>query len=216
MVWLRSNWRWAALNLFALAVLIYVLSQGSTDFNAETFDPGLESGKWAIRFLLICLAMTPLRVYFGWRGAIKLRKPVGLISFGFALVHLWFFLSDERFDWTSWLANPLPLFLMLGVLGLIILLALALTSNRRAMRRLGRNWKRLHRLVYAAALLVTLHGLLAVGSSKKMLHDPRAESELTLYLILFIVLLLVRIPSLRRAIKELTRQIWQTQKIESV
>jgi len=60
MTWLKLNWGWAGLNLFAVSILIIVLSQGSRDWNAiDTFDPGLESGKWAIRFLLICLMMTP-------------------------------------------------------------------------------------------------------------------------------------------------------------
>ena len=97
MAWLKSNWRWAALNLWAGSVLTLVLSQGSTDWNAtDTFDPGLESGKWAIRFLLICLAMTPLNTYFGWRSVVSLRKPAGLWAFGFAVLHVLFYINDAQ------------------------------------------------------------------------------------------------------------------------
>ena len=89
MSWLRRNWPWAGVNLFALAVVASLLWQSIAvdDFNPN-YDPLLiSSGKWAIRFLLICLLMTPLNTVLGWRGAIKLRKPAGLWAFGFAVVH---------------------------------------------------------------------------------------------------------------------------------
>lgn len=203
MDWIRANWRWAGLNLFAICVLIYVLTQGSTDFNSDTFDPGLENGKWAIRFLLICLAMTPLRIYFGWRSAIKLRKSAGLWCFGFAVVHIWFLIGDARFDWLSWLTLPVQPFITLGLIGIIILLALAVTSNRWAMRRLRKNWKRLHRLVYLAGMVVIFHGLLAINASKKMFRDPDASRDLSFYLGLLIILLLLRLPFIQRFYKRL-------------
>lgn len=200
MAWLTLNWRWAGLNLFAVSILIIVLSQGSRDWNAVgTFDPGLESGKWAIRFLLICLAMTPLKTYFGWSAAIKLRKPAGLWSFGFALLHVLFYLKVTRL---AWLAFPIPTFITLGLLGLLILSALALTSNHWAMRRMRKSWKRLHRLVYLAGPAVVFHAILATNASKKILvRDSQAIQELKIYLALLVVLLVVRIPSVRRVLK---------------
>ena len=203
MLWLRLNWRWVALNLFAVSILTIVLSQGSRDWNAShTFDPGLESGKWAIRFLLLCLMMTPLRTYFGWRSAIKLRKSAGLWSFGFAVVHVLFYINEAQL---TWLPLPMPLFITLGLLGILILTALAITSNRWAMRYLKKYWKRLHRLVYLAGLSVVFHAILAATASKKIfVYDPQVVHELKLYLALLIVLLVVRTPMVRRVLKQIS------------
>ncbi len=200
MAWLKSNWRWIALNLFAVSVLNVVLTQGSTDWNAtHTFDPMLESGKWAIRFLLICLTMTPLNTYLGWSSAIKLRKPAGLWAFGFASLHVLVYIREAQL---AWLAFPMQPFIALGLLGLLVLTALAFTSNRWAMQRLGKSWKRLHRLVYLAGLAVVFHAILATTMSKKIfVRDPQAIHELELYLALLVVLLAVRIALVRRVLK---------------
>src|SRR5262245_45469024 len=89
MAWLRSNWRWTTLNGCGVLILLVVMSRGSLDWRASnTFDPSLESGKWAIRCLLFCLAMSPLNTAFRWRQALKLRKPAGLWSFAFGVVHV--------------------------------------------------------------------------------------------------------------------------------
>jgi sulfoxide reductase heme-binding subunit YedZ len=202
MAWFRSNWRWATLNLLGVSVVVVVLSLGSTDSSPTyTFDPMLESGKWAIRFLLVCLSMTPLNRYFGWNSAIKLRKPAGLWAFGFAVLHVLTYMRNVKF---TWLQFPMPSFIVLGMLGLLILTALAVTSNRWAMRRLRKNWKRLHRLVYLAGNLVAFHAILATAVSKKIgARDPQAIHELKVYLALLVVLLVVRIPLVRRALGQL-------------
>src|SRR5574341_179142 len=202
MTWLKSNWHWAALNLFAVSALAFVLSWGSTDMrDTRALDPILESGKWAIRFLLICLATTPLNAYFGWSSAVKLRKPAGLWAYGFAIVHVLFYSSEAKL---AWLAPPIQPFIVLGLIGLLILTALAITSNRWAMRRLGQNWKPLHRLVYFAGGAVASHAMLATAASKRIyLRDPQSIHELKVYLALLVVLLVVRIPVVRRALKQL-------------
>ena len=202
MAWFRSNWRWATLNLFGVSVMVIVVSQGSTDSGPTyTFDPMLESGKWAIRLLLVCLAMTPLNRYFGWTSAIQLRKPAGLWAFGFAVLHVLTYMRDVQF---TWLRFPMPSFIVLGVLGLLILTPLAITSNRWAMRRLRKDWKRLHRLVYLAGNLVVFHAILATAMSKKVgARDPQAIHELKVYLALLVVLLVVRIPQVHRALGQL-------------
>ncbi len=202
MAWLKSNWRWATLNLSAVSILAVVLSRGSTDWNAaHTFDPMLESGKWAMRFLLICLGMTPLNTYFGWRNAIKLRKPAGLWAFGFAILHALSYIGETRLAWLRFDSQP---FIALGLLGLLILTALAITSNRWAMRRLGKYWKRLHRLVYLAGIAVPFHAILATTMSKKIfVRDPLAIDELKIYLAVFVVLLVVRIPLVCRVLKQM-------------
>ena len=207
MSWLKSNWRWAAVNGFAVSVMVGVLTLGSTDWNAQTFDPELESGKWAIRFLLICLAMTPLNSYFGWSNAIKLRKPTGLWAFAFAIAHVAFVYADAQLTWFGFPVQP---FIVLGLLGLLILIALAITSNRFAMRRLGKNWKRLHRLVYLGGSAVTFHAILATTVSKKLaVRDPQSADELKIYLAVLVVLLVVRMPLVRRLSKQIFA-LWQS------
>ena len=202
MTWIKSNWRWGALNLFAVLILVYVLPRGSTGWNnTDMFDRGLESGKWAIRFLLGSLTMTPLNSYFGWRSALGLGKPAGLWAFGFASVHILFYMREAKLDW---LVLPMPFFLVLGLTGTIILSALAITSNRWSMKRLGRNWKRLHRLVYLAGTTVVTHSLLATFMSKKlMFRDPQAVNELKIHAAVLFVLLAVRVP----VVREISRQI---------
>jgi methionine sulfoxide reductase heme-binding subunit len=196
MTWLKSNWRLPVLNLFAVSVLVTILTQGSTDWRAtDTFDPMLASGKWAIRFLIGCLAMTPLNTYFGWRESINLRKPAGLWAFGFASLHILLHIRQASFEW---LTIDMPIYLILGLVGISILGALAATSNRWSMQRLGKNWKRLHRLVYLAGMAVATHGMLATMMSKKIhVRDPQAPQEIKIYIALLSVLLLVRLPFVR-------------------
>jgi sulfoxide reductase heme-binding subunit YedZ len=197
---IRSNAHALALNVTAVVVLAYVLTQGDTDFAVTTtFHPGLESGKWAVRFLLLCLMMSPLSTYFRWTSAIKLRKPAGLWAFGFSVVHVYYYVDEAGLEW---LEPAMPLYLTLGLYGLVVITALAATSNRWSMRRLGKNWKRLHRLVYYAGPAVIVHAIFAAGMSKKMMVlDPQAVSELRVYLALLVVLLAVRVPQVRALVK---------------
>lgn len=208
MVWRRPNGRWAALNLFAVSVMAVVLGRGSLDgTTTQTFDPMLLSGKWAIRFLLFCLAMTPLNTYFGWRSVIKLRKPAGLWAFGFAALHVLFYLTDAQL---TGLSSPMLPYFALGLLGLSILTALAITSNRWAMQRLGKSWKRLHRLVYLAGIAVVFHAILATTVSKKIaVRDPQAVQEFKLYLALLVALLMVRVTRVRSVLKRLPTALHQ-------
>lgn len=114
-------------------------------------------GLWALRFLLASLAISPLR----WVGLslLKHRRPLGLIAFSYALLHLltWLWLDmGLRFGQAAEDLVKRP-YIIAGMLGLLALLPLALTSTRAAIRRLGRNWQRLHRLAYAALMLGVLH-----------------------------------------------------------
>jgi sulfoxide reductase heme-binding subunit YedZ len=202
--WLKDNWRWAALNVLALAVMANLLRQTDKlgNFNSN-FEPLIESGKWAVRFLLVSLAMTPLNTLLGWRSAIKLRKPAGLWAFGFGLLHFTFYVAD--IGGQAWLLDPIPVYYMgLGVIGLLILSAMAVTSNRWAMKRMGKSWKRLHRLVYAAGIIVIVHGLFEAAFSKRaLITDSQVTYEVQLYLAILVILLGVRIPAVRSALANL-------------
>lgn len=210
MIWFKLHWRWSALNGSAVGILMYVLTQGTTDWSRiDRFDPGLESGKWAIRFLLLCLSMSPLNTYLGWSSAIKLRKSTGLWSFGFACVHVLFYLRQGALNWLTW---PLPDFLVLGMVGMVILSVLGATSNRWSMKRLGANWKRVHRHVYLAGIAVMTHSMLATQMSKKLtFREPEAMKELSIYAAVLCVLLIVRLPVVRKLLLN-SASLWkQTQ-----
>jgi sulfoxide reductase heme-binding subunit YedZ len=212
LVWLKSHWRWVTLNLFAVFVSGYVATQGTTGWeDVDTFDTGLESGKWAIRFLLTSLMMTPLNTYFGWKGGIKLRKSAGLWAFGFAVLHILVYIREAKF---RWLTMSMPFYLWLGLAGITILTILACTSNRWAMKELGKNWKRLHRLVYVSGIAVVTHSTLATTMSKKLyFRDPDAQEELKIYAAMLCVLLIMRIPLVRQCIMQVPVLFKRKQKL---
>ena len=117
------------------------------------------SGDWTLRLLLITLAISPLRRVLGWRWVTGLRRMLGLFVWFYASLHLLAYLwLDQFFDWREIFLDILERpFITVGMLGWLLLTPLALTSTRAAMRRLGRNWTRLHRLVYGIAILGILH-----------------------------------------------------------
>lgn len=118
------------------------------------------TGEWALRFLCIALAVTPLRVSLGWPALARFRRMLGLYVFFYALLHFlsysWF---DMGFDWGDIVRDvPKRPFILVGTLALALLLVLAATSFNRAIRWLGgRRWQALHRSVYAVACLAILH-----------------------------------------------------------
>lgn len=192
--------------LHAIAILV-LLSLFTSPVNSAfrgspESDRVLEAGKWAIRFLLVSLAMSPLNTYFRWRSAIPLRKPAGLWAFAFAAVHVVFAIFDNLAISNHILLFPLAQFLILGLIGFGILAAMAATSTRLAQRQLGKHWKRLHRLVYIAGVVVILHGLLA-QTKRVLLSEPSAAPELQLYLVLVIFLLVVRVPVVKNTIQQI-------------
>lgn len=116
------------------------------------------TGVWALRFLVLALAVTPLR-RIGWRSLAPYRRTFGLTSFFYAGVHFAVFVGlDLGFD-VGALAEDLRKrpYIGVGFAAFLILTALALTSTRSAMRRLGRRWTLLHRGIYVASLLAVLH-----------------------------------------------------------
>jgi sulfoxide reductase heme-binding subunit YedZ len=121
------------------------------------------TGDWAIRFLIITLAVTPIRRITGWNPIIQLRRMLGLFSFFYATLHfLTWFVLDWFFD-VRQMAEDVAMrpFITLGMATFLMLLALALTSTQKSIRRLGRRWTQLHRLIYVAACTALLHFWLA-------------------------------------------------------
>jgi sulfoxide reductase heme-binding subunit YedZ len=117
------------------------------------------SGDWALYLLCATLAVTPLRRLTGWNWLVRLRRMIGLFAFFYAFMHfmtfLWF---DHFFDvaamWKDVLKRP---FITVGFAAFVLLIPLAATSTNAMIKRLGRNWARLHKLIYVIAPLAILH-----------------------------------------------------------
>jgi len=117
------------------------------------------SGDWALYLLCTTLAVTPLRRLSGWNWLVRLRRMLGLFAFFYALMHfLTFFWFDHGFDvaamWKDVVKRP---FITVGFIAFVLLIPLAATSTKGMIRRLGRHWTRLHRLIYPIAVLAILH-----------------------------------------------------------
>jgi methionine sulfoxide reductase heme-binding subunit len=143
-----------------LLELVWQGFYGSLGTNpVETITHG--TGDWTLRFLLITLTITPLRRLTGNSWLIKLRRMFGLYAFFYACLHfvtyIWF---DQYFDWAEIVKDiPKRPFITVGFAAFVLLLPLAFTSTNAMMRRLKKNWQRLHKLIYVIALLGVLHFL---------------------------------------------------------
>lgn len=117
------------------------------------------TGTWALRLLLLTLAVTPARRLFGWSWAAPLRRSLGLLAFLYASLHMLTYVAlDQYFDWAALLEDVSERrYVTAGAFAYTCLLPLALTSTRGMMRRLGRRWQSLHRLVYLAAVAAIVH-----------------------------------------------------------
>jgi sulfoxide reductase heme-binding subunit YedZ len=189
---LRSRWLQVLTHVAALlplTVLVWDYAQGQL-----TFDPireaTLRTGRYALTLLILSLACTPLSIVFGFKWALRLRRPLGLYAFLYVGLHLLIYVGldygfDLRLIVQSVIEKP---FVQAGLVAFLILLPLALTSTRGWIKRLGKNWKRLHRLVYLAALLAVVHFLWVVkaGVSRPFVYGA-----------VLIVLLVVRIRGVR-------------------
>jgi len=135
----------------------------SQEFTALPANPGDyitdQTGTWALALLVITLTVTPLRRLTKWNDLVKLRRMLGLFSFFYATLHmLTWVVFVNFFDVTAMIADVAKRpYITVGMATFLILLSLAVTSNRFAQRRLGRRWQKLHRLVYAAAIGGVIH-----------------------------------------------------------
>lgn len=128
-------------------------------------------GDWALRFVLIALAVTPLRKVTGWAPIARLRRMLGLFAFFYVCLHLSSYLGlDLFFDWQA-LAKDIVKrrYITLGMAAFVLLLPLAATSTDAMIRRLGgRRWRLLHKLVFAIAVLGVAHYWLMVKADIRL------------------------------------------------
>ena len=119
----------------------------------------LVPGRWALVFLLLGLAVSPVRRFTGWNRIIRIRRLLGLFAFFYASLHFLIYLAvDQGFAWSFILEDIAERpFITVGFAALVLLVPLAVTSTRGWIRSLGRRWQLLHRLVYPATALGALH-----------------------------------------------------------
>ena len=135
---------------------------------AETIQ--LQTGIWALRFLLLSLAITPIRRLTKWNRIITYRRPLGLFAFFYASLHLAsYVVLDRYFDWKGvWEDVAKRPFITAGMVAFALMVPLAVTSTKGWIRRLGKRWTQLHRLVYLSAIAAAIHYVwkvkVAVGS----------------------------------------------------
>ncbi|WP_203073689.1 protein-methionine-sulfoxide reductase heme-binding subunit MsrQ [Falsiroseomonas ponticola] len=163
----RFSWTRMLVLVSAIApglVLLWLL--GSGQMGAEPWKAAAkESGTWAIRFLLISLAVTPLRHVANWPQALTFRRMLGLVALGYAVLHLLMYAGHMAWDLPE-IASEILLrfYLTLGFLVLLGLVVLGVTSTDGWQARLGRRWKALHRAVYALAAAGIFHQFLQAKS----------------------------------------------------
>lgn len=157
-----------------------------------------ESGIWALRLLLATLAITPVRQVTGWHWLVRYRRMLGLFAFFYASVHLAIYLVIDLGGFWAQILDEIVKrpYITVGFLAWLLMIPLAATSTRALMRRFGRNWQRLHRLVYLVGLLAVLHFLWQVKYGETI-----AVLEPVVYAGIFLVLMLARLwnPKLRHS-----------------
>jgi sulfoxide reductase heme-binding subunit YedZ len=147
--------------LLPLAVLGYRTATGNLGANPISFLTNW-LGQWTFRLLLAALVLTPLCVLFGVTWQISLRRLLGLFAFFYACLHfgVWI-LVDHFLNWDQMIADIVKRrYITVGMLALLLMIPLAVTSTARMIKRLGGSaWRRLHRLVYFVGVLAALHFL---------------------------------------------------------
>jgi sulfoxide reductase heme-binding subunit YedZ len=184
-------------SLLPLALLLWDFWQNQLGPNPiQTLT--IRTGDTAVTLLLLSLAVTPLNILFGWKQILPLRKPLGLYAFLYVVTHFLIF------TWLDYGLNVALIvdeivnkqFALVGFAAFLLLIPLAATSTKWAMRKLGKNWKRLHQTVYFIGILVIVHYLWAV---KTVTTKP------FVFTIILALLLLLRLKPIKQAIIQLRR-----------
>lgn len=186
---LPPKWRYAsiwALYVLGLLPALWYFLEGATGGLGVNPIKEFEHllGTWALRFIIATLAVTPLRDLLGINW-IRYRRALGLLAFYYVMMHFAvYMILDRGLDLNAIIADIIRRwFITIGMAGLVMLVVLAVTSNAFSIRRLGRNWTRLHKLMYLIAAAGALHYYLAV---KSITFEP------FLYIALIAVLLAYR------------------------
>lgn len=190
---LKATWFQVLVHVASLAPLAHLVWAFYT--NNLTINPIQEAtfrtGKYALVMLILSLAATPINTVFRWRLPLTVRKQFGLYAFFYASLHFTIFLAlDYGLRWDLILEAVFEkAYALVGFAAFLILLPLAITSTKSWQKRLKKNWKWLHRLVYGAGILVAIHYIWVV----------KAEyTQPAIYTSIIVLLLALRIPSVKQ------------------
>ncbi len=206
----RKRWLWLAVNIAAAIPLVLTAwDYWRGDFIDPTASFTTRTGQSAIILLLLTLAVTPAVNITGYSKLIGVRRSLGLWAFAYAVLHFVVFVAlaygfSLQYIIDDGLAKK-P-YIIVGSIALLILLPLAITSTRYWMKRLGKNWKRLHKWIYAAGILAVIHYIWVV---KIPVGKP------TLYAVILAVLLAARIKPVRRFLVDTRRRIRSNKPVRS-
>jgi len=153
------------------------------------------TGDWALWFLLLTLAITPLRKVFGWQFLMRLRRMLGLFVFFYVFLHFFIYLVlDQFFDVNEIIKDIIKRpYITVGFIAFLMLIPLAVTSTNKMMKRLGKRWQQLHQLVYIIGVCGVLHYLWLV---KADIVEP------LIYAFILLGLFVVRVFHQRKKIKK--------------
>lgn len=189
---MKNEWIWriAKISVFIVCSIPFASLVIAAVYDTLGPDPietlHFKTGDWTLRFLLITLSVTPLKLLFDWKAPLRFRRMFGLFAFFYASLHFCvYFVLDLSLSWEQVVDEvPKNPYVLVGLTAYCLLIPLALTSTRNMIRRLGKNWKKLHRLVYLAACLGVIHFIWLV---KADLREP------LIYAVVLSVLLGIRI-----------------------
>jgi len=178
MDWLKKNWGWLLIVLIGLVPLAEILKMIHLDFSGagnswfvmDSFTmrgrahggvpevlTGAHiavkiTGEWAIRWIVAVLCLTPFTILTGIKSRLHVRQAMGITAFVYAALHFLFFCIDK-----GWMETFREFGFVLGLVATLVMMVLAVTSNRRSLKLLRRTWKRIHRLAYLAGILAVVH-----------------------------------------------------------
>lgn len=202
MSWLRQRWPLILVHLGSLVpltLLVWKFFQDELTANPIQYIT-FRTGKTALILLVLALACTPISTAFGWKQVIRFRKVLGLYAFLYASLHFLTFVGlDYQFD-PSLLQEAIfkKRYALVGFAAFLSLLPLAVTSTKGWMRRLGKRWKHLHRLIYLAATLAVIHFVWLVKSD---IREPLAYGAAVAFL------LTLRLKAIRKALVRLRERL---------
>lgn len=195
----RPDYLRIGVHAFGLAPLGFLLAAVLLDQLTVNPIQNVEQrlGRYAIYMLVASLAVTPLNTLFGWRQLIRHRRTIGLYAFFYACLHFSvFFGLDYFFDVREVLMLTVEKpFIWLGLSGLIILTALAITSYKWWMKKMGHGWQSLHRTIYLAAIILVIHYAWAQKGNLATLSGEILQPLIIGVIVAF--LLIMRIPQVR-------------------
>lgn len=183
MIWQNNKFGYACFGASLLPLLFLLLDAIFNNLGGNPIQAlHIRLGDWSLRFLCLTLAITPIQTIIRWKGMAEYRQLFGLYAFFYASLHLLVYLAvDHGFNWslitTDIFESP---YIWLGVLAYGIVFLLGITSSKWAMKKLKKNWKKLHRFVYIAAIAAVIHYFW-------QLKGNLAEPLLYLILILFLL-----------------------------